>query len=635
MKKFEANYEITTIPDPEKEIKPVELTDEDAKELKKINTRWTQMHATRPVEIANGALTNYEKQWSAEWVPSKDGTSNVKLPLVRQVVETKMSEELSRPPQFRLRAENNKSQLRQDATQKTFDFLQVRDNWNEAIDQSYLLSNIYGTSVDMPEVVYEPIVKRTLTVDENGNRKQEVETYYNTRFRIRSLPLQSVWIDDRAYGILEDAIDCIIEDEIDKDAFILQAKAANKATGKEIYYNLDQLRGGSTDKEFTQGEPRELKTNAKDNPNLLKRRHYFNKLKDQYTVIINKSVIVRSGPSPYKNGMLPTAFNISHKNPLSLYGAGIAYLLQNNQAEQNTFRDMLYDGIHGWAYPKVFISGSMSFDGEDMNSSSGQFITYEGQFAVNSVSVQPATDALIGVTNILNQDIPAAVGVDPRAILSGPEETARRTKQRDDIKNKRIKKQTDYRNYYLKRIMTLMLDLVLKHFPVEDALRIDDTVGFPMIPFENQKVNIPTGNNRKKVNRKPQDYIEFIEAKGSRGLFEAKPDFIRGDFDIFPVNDSTMPVSEQVEQETMRLMVSDLVNIRTLENTIVGEHLNLRSVIDNTLKTYGKDPDLFKKQTEQGVDPAVGESISRVPKPTQPPQPGVEDMKQALIAGNV
>lgn len=627
------------------EAEPTEVVNEEQEELlKKIKIRKERMNASRPRIINGGAndevdleevnLDDLIDQFEAKWIPNEDGTANTKLPIARAVVETKVAEEKPRPPRFLIKPLNNQSALRKDAIQRAFDHVQNRDGWNKSIHFSYLISNIYGTSLDIPSVVYHPIVERTGKKDKKG--KEIVNTYYETQFVIDSLPLAKVWIDDRAQGNIRRAIDCLIEDEVDYDDFLMKAKAATTQK-KGTYFNLEQLKPHPVTKENSQGEPTEIRDSIKNNANMMKRWRYFNRLTDQMVEIIDEKIIVRDGPSPYKKGWLPIVPNISHPDPFSTYGTGDVELLQNTQSEMNTSRDMLYDGMHGWAHPRVFVSGNMAFDEEDVNSSAGNYTRYEGEFDVKQVKVDPPNDSIIGVLNLLNQDVPAFTGVDHRAVLSGPEESARRTQERSELRGKRINNLGEHRGDYLKDIMTLMLDLILKNLPVSDAKRLDGTSGFPQIPVEGVRPNIPEGKNQKQVNGKPQDYIEFLEEKGFVGSFSADPKFLRGQYFVEIDTNSTRSFTEQFEQETISEMVTQLFNISRMADTTLGKQYNMKALADEVIKTFRKNPEDFSLQaeTENKMNPLISKAVAEAPRASEPPRPQEDDLRQELINQNV
>jgi hypothetical protein len=169
--------------------------------------------------------------------------------------------------------------------------------------------------------------------------KKETVIDYND-FGIQIVDLEDFFVDPGAtnlHGVTNDARDCIWRETISLDAAIdIYQK------GPDPFIVKADLKGENSDKDYLINpleDSDERGNNKVGLPDWVEVIRYFNKVDDEYIVLINGKV-VRNGPLPYNHKQLPFSVSKCLAIKDSFYGIGFPALLQNIQEKDELYTSL-------------------------------------------------------------------------------------------------------------------------------------------------------------------------------------------------------------------------------------------------------------------------------------------------------
>jgi hypothetical protein len=604
----ELKVDITGNQEDEENVEPEQQ--EEAERVSQILTRQSIMHQGRPDE----EWQTFIDQWEADWYPRQDGLSDVKYPLVSTTIRNKLADELSVPANITFTPTGKDDFDKIEITQVVWNHVWRLANTDREITKAMMGRSIFGTYVwfegleNTTRFIQEPV-----SVSEKEELKFEKKKLVNSRLVGRAVDVRKFWIDSTAD--LDDAEDCI-EEEIVSMAKIEEWKNNPnfKNLEKVIAYNSEQMNG---DKATTNEE----KTRSSNTKPMVTLWHYWNKVKDEYIVVANKSVEIRRHPIPYAHKELPYSVLKDETVLGSIYGRGVAKRLQNTAAEIQSARNIMMDGMRMSSTTNLLMGENISVDSVE-NVFGGNIWNVSGNMnELKELQIANKNTAPQNINNLLMEDATIISGIDNRALVGSPQRTAFEVRVQEQTKLKGISLGLKNMDYWMERWASQRLKNIQQFFTKTYA---DQIVG-ENDSFVPTGVAVPIENKQmKKIILKKGHKIQLEEGKGF-GILELSGDDLRSSLGVKIKTRSTTPILESIRAENVNNFLNNLTQIVQIKQmaaqtgdeklkSLDADKLITRSAVDNSLSP----DDLFGKKVVNPAD-IVGQIMGEMPMPPRSP----------------
>lgn len=553
-------------------------------------------------------------QWEADWYPRADGLSDVKYPLTSTTIRNKLADELSVPANITFSPTGRDDFDKIDITQIVWNHVWRMAKTDEEITKAMMGRSIFGTYVWFEGLeTTSRFIQEPVEVDEEKELKFEKKKLINSRLVGRAVDVRKFWIDPVAD--FEDAEDCI-EEEIVSLAKIEEWK------NNQNYKNLDKViaifnEQASSDNATTNEE--EIRTSNTKPMVIL--WHYWNKVKDEYVVVANKSVEIRRHPIPYAHKELPYSVLRDETVLGSIYGRGVAKRLQNTTAEIQSTRNILMDGLRMSSTTNLLMGENISVDSVE-NVFGGNIWNVSGNMnELKELQIAQKGGQPQNINSLLMEDATIISGIDNRALVGAPQRTAFEVRVQEQTKLKGISLGLKNMDYWMERWASQRLKNIQQFFTKTYANQIvgeneSFTPSSVSIPVENKKVN--------KIVTKKGQKLKIEEGKGM-DILELSGDDLRSNLGVKIKTRSTTPILESIRAENVNNFLNNLtqiVQLKTLAMQTQDDKLKMldvdklvsRSAVDNGLSPE----DLFGKPTTSHKD-IVAEIMKDIPMPPKPP----------------
>lgn len=217
--------------------------------------------------------------------------------------------------------------------------------------------NIFGTSITWSRLVaYEHIIKEP-QINEQGVVDFVEKTVKVRKFQSDNMDLRHVLIDEGCKRA--DLADC-------EDCIVFEYYSEDKAKKEFSYVDFDEL--GIKAVPLCDVFQSVNEQNGGGNKPVFEAMHCYNKIQDEYTILINGKT-VRTSPivaQPYCGEKdLPITIFVDHKIPGQPYGYGEPSIVKAFRETKNKNRNMIHDITGKTGKPTLVVSPAATFDEEN------------------------------------------------------------------------------------------------------------------------------------------------------------------------------------------------------------------------------------------------------------------------------
>jgi len=530
------------------------------------------------------ALEEYENVLAG----SPDGLANIKNPILFSVVQNKIAEELSAMPDIRFMPVKQSDRGYVAPIKAAYNHSTANSRFNYNLYKCFLWKDITGTGIGREGYVQEvrTVFDLVPKKDKNGKFVKDAEgnpiMEKKARVHYDFDDLMLTCIDHRRFfpdaraEDMETARWTTEIEEVDYDEWRMSAEYDDSLIKENIdmvtpenIYSYNYPFGISY--MSTEEQKRIIEGQTSSNRVLLVK--HFDKLADAYYIVAN-GVLVRDTPNPYAHKQIPYVRFVNYEELASFWGRSEYKVLKQNIEEQNFLSNNLAD----WSKINInrpILVGATDFEDEDIEFAPGA-IWHLGD--VNQVKVMDLGDVpsgIFGLRDVLNSDIVAYTGIDPRALSSSKEETATRSALKQEKFLKRIgmglrlvdwtalepfakMRLANIQQFYSEKRVEMMFDS-------EENL-VAKTMGY-------RDIRVPDVD----VIKDDKGNLKFIDRKGALSFFQAKPDVINAQMDVQAVTGSTLSTSKEVDRQNFNNALQSMAafpELRQLLNwTYIGQEL--------------------------------------------------------------
>lgn len=552
----------------------------------------------------------YNKLFENIVTEDDNGIINVNFPTEFSVIETRMSKEYQSLPASRLipteEGDFNNARMMEDLLANA----EANGQWDFQRFLLILAKHVLGTSIQK-NMIRREVVKRKIPVGriKRGKKKgqidwKEMEVMKFDDIYKKYVRLDYFRIDDKATS-MEDAEDCLEYMPMSLDTF------HEKYPSGSIYKNTQYVLKDNSDADLHKEESKEEEKRMKF-PDEVVVTEYINEVKDLMLVRAN-GVLILEQPNPYMHKKLPYVRKVATLLMNSFYGRGAPRLLKSIKAIKNIlWNTALRTSLMG-NKPVVVMRKSHGNKEENYEFDSGA--VWKVPFDPNEVRILESNGVkqdMIQLIRAVDDEIPLAYGVDPRAILPSSKETATKTSTREEISNVRIElgikldemvAQVRSTKMDISNIKQLYSEKRVKRILERDAkggIHEKVTEEPRKIRFANKKFET------KKLKKGNKYFIDGITPlKGEYSWLEMRPEFLNSDFDI-QVTTTQIPFSKAFRQKQSQKFYETMQGHPNIDQAIlVGGYVEDNDgdkdelVIDPQEK---KNP-LIPMQSQGGISP--------------------------------
>ena len=483
-----------------------------------------------------------------------DDIVNVNFPTEYSVIETRMAKEYQSLPAARIIPVEEGDSFKAELLEDLIVNAESVGMWDWERFKIMLAKHILGTGIQKNTIRREVRTKKMpVGVDKKTEKikYEEKDVVIFDDIYKKYIDLRYFRIDDKATS-MEDARDCLEYMPMSMDEFL------QKYDGK-LYKNVDKVKAYGADvvspKATNPSNEESKRIYAKFDTEVLV-TEYYSIIKDLMAVRAN-GVIILEQPIPYFHKELPYVRYLATAMMNSFYGRGAPRLLKAIKAIKNILWNTALRKALIANKPVIVMPKRAGWKSENFKFEEGA--VWRVPFDPNTIRVLESSglkqDLLTLLKNV-DDEIPLAYGVDPRAILPSPKETATKTSTREEISNERVElglKLTEMNS--LVRSTKMDISNIKQLYSEKRILRItekDEKTG------EVTDRNIPQMRtarfpgkeyNVKKLKTTNKYYLDGITPmKGDFSWLEIRPEFLNGDYDVI-VTTTQLPFSKAFRQE--------------------------------------------------------------------------------------
>ena len=508
------------------------MSDEDRKVISHVVQRFDRMRSAR---VALDRLwQTYMLQYEAQFIPYAAGRSRSNVPLERAVIELFVSKSISRRSKEELRGIGDTDQGKVEIMRRVKDHVDRLANVEDELLMSDYTCAEFGTCAYLTAYSEDARVIEDITYNNAGDEVFVKKLARENKIIIKNLDIRNVYFDDRTTDFADDA-DQILIDYVTPEQF--EAMKYNEAFD---YQNLDNVGEYSKSEQvfWTQEDRSRLNTG------LVEILRYWNKRTDRHYVIANRGILLRKGPNPYAHKELPIVPRVYGYVPYRKYGIGLCEALLNFKSSFNSLQEMIMDGIRRSNNSMFVVANGLTFDGNSFgfNNTLVKASKPLTQDSFQEIKGQQPNSAIFNYSNDLLKQVAIFVGIDPAAIIGEASSTAFETAVRTETSLERVNVALRNRDKSWKLVQRRHIANIMQFFPRKSAKELleiqeDGTV-------DEGKMELPS------IKLEGENYVngEIVKANDDY-LFEVKPEYIRGQFDIDVQTNFSAPTLKQLKLE--------------------------------------------------------------------------------------
>lgn len=312
---------------------------------------------------------------------------------------------------------------------------------------------------------------------------------------------------------------------------------------------------------------------------------YYNKQTDKFCIVAN-DVLVREGPLPYNHKQLPFVLHKLVDFPDQFYGVGICTLLESNQAEEETLKNISIDQMKLGTNPPILVNSQVfpDIDQQWETTEPGQKINVDGDVGPGSIRVLEMPGVKFDyfqMRNVFDQDATKISGINPIMSAYPRSNTAVRTNMLVlESGLKHVKKYVkNWANGYTDAIRQMIM-LIKQFYPdmyteeFMDEKMEQKYKRFRSIVTRNEKLS-DDGEGKIKVEKKDGKYY-----------FEVKGEYLdlTGDLDVEIDIDTLLPMSRTVKMQKIEAAFAQLIPVAA--NPMLRNAPGVATLIQEYIKTH-------------------------------------------------
>lgn len=459
------------------------------------------------------------------------------------------------------------------------------------------MSAIRGTAFTVEEYFYETRNVKDPTSVENGilqyTDKEIVDrddTFMSTWANER------VWIDEAA-TIIEEAEDCILEERMRYDTFMI------KYGYRDDYYNIDFVVPCASISDRSNFFQR-----SDDDPmdgDYVQVLRYYNKMTDSYQLLAN-TVVICDQPIPFKHKELPVAIWNYYPIEGRIYGMGIPKIIAPTQEEREAIRNLSLDRQKMHLNKMFLVSDLFDIDEEEATTRPHGFIhVNSGGLSLDNV-IKPleygdVPGSSVRMDDMLRDDEQRVTGIDDRSQSVNVGGTATEAAILTEQSQKRINlinTLTGMRT--IERVGKLKWSNIQFFYPaprIEQLTQDDDTEAkekktYRTIGVDGMKFDVVSSDNGgKELKMNP------VSGTGTFQLDGTHARFFDGDWDIRIQWDIKAVMPQAIRQSKAMELFNGL-----MANPVTMQEMNVRRVMKDLIMEYDFDPRTWMTDNGKTVD---------------------------------
>lgn len=522
--------------------------------------RFTDMDAERSKRRSEWEMC--DDQYEAAVSIANDGRLISNSPVEQSLIEMEIGRTAGRPT-FDVVPDPYDSTPEQAETAKyVLDSFLDREGFVTQLRQRSVDKAKYGTAISYNGIRFD-VVKREIRVDPETVEEDVGNGVFDTRnltevskekwfFTPINVPIRHFWIDDGAFNQPDFlvAVDCIMRESLSLDAFKSRFRTV-KAFDQDVVENATLLQDVYPEYGVSDYRGKVIVD------------YYFNRITQEYSLIVNKNQVMYSGKMPYKHDRLPFSVAQHYPNNTCIYGYGICRKVRFDKAYKNNLQQALLDGARMSSSKIIGVGSSGEFIDGDLFAAPGAISIARFSNGVQDIApidTNVNINGLSGALSYINEEIRVNTGIDLRAPFEPPAPTLGQTEIIEENKAVRQKAIDEARDIALDDMLTQTLSNIAQFAPVLLRREIKkkgkdgelDTVIYkrPTIQLRNVKIE----------KRKNEIIIE--EDYGSYGFLELKPETMTGDMLVRIITPTTYNrILSVIEKNKYKELVGNYVEL--------------------------------------------------------------------------
>ena len=321
------------------------------------------------------------------------------------------------------------------------------------------------------------------------------------------IPFENFFIDGTD---IENSNEAIWVKFWDRDEWINEHKLMNGYTTIDIPMNKTYTYIGNNETDPKKGQ---------DDDSIITEMRYYNKSKDEFIVLVNWKE-VHSSHIPYTHKELPFLPYYDYQVEGRIWGMGEFELLAEDIIYKDAIRSLSIDVIKA-QMGVMAINDDIDFDENTFEYGPFSYMKVDDISGIKHLSPSISTNALDNAEQKVDSDIISKTWIDYKSQILTPWETATKTAAKSQTLKKRINLNLKINWYsFFERLSRLRLSNIRLH-------------------HSNKEVEIPVeGWNIK------EDWT-FEPLNGWYGSFTVKPDVVVDNYNIVPITESILWVTEE------------------------------------------------------------------------------------------
>ncbi len=348
------------------------------------------------------------------------------------------------------------------------------------------------------------------------NPKWELERIEQLHVKIKDIPIRQAYFDDTAKRY-EECVDCIYEEYLSIDEYKLRylddnGKSKSDFTNAEYVWTTD-----ATDENV----------NNNTDAQMVKLRHYYNKLYAKYIIVANEKIVIYNGIASTRHWELPLVPVQFYNNPYSIYGIGIPERYATIKAlNQNFYSAMIWWAwLNAWsilfAWEWTEIDWEIFVEPWEVNVIE---MTKWSSRDVTPYNTNVNIEQLTNVIMLMDDMGSYLTWISIKAPYTSPAKTAFETSVMKEEQNNRLKTIYETRIHGLEQAFTLMLSNIFTFLPYQYAERMIDEKE-KLENYERYQIPVDWYKIYKDEQGNP---LNIEEAKDYKDYFDLKPEIIEG-----------------------------------------------------------------------------------------------------------
>ncbi len=560
-------------------IKPetwYQISEKDKKTLTNVMKRFQDMKSARNRIDIDWKIWQQIIEW--KYYPYSDWRTRVNVPVFRALVELFVSEATSRKIDKKIEPLGLSDVDKVEIMNEVWDWEWNKNKRDEQMTDAEYKCAWFWTCAYFTWFEQTSRIINDVNVDDSWEISFIKKLMQQGRIILKTLDIRNVYFDDRVTSF-NDANDEIYIEYLTQEQF--EAEKDNKYLQNTEYvwvmWKTDQVY-------FTWEDMR------KQNTKLIEKLHYWNKQADRYIIIYNRNIVWRDTPIPYSHKELPIVPRQYGYISDSIYWRWLAEACMQFLSKINKLSEMLFDWIARSNNSIFALWNGLTFDWWKF-SFNNQIIKFNWQLNDSNFreikGIPPNQPAFTYLQDLL-KEIAIYVWIDISQIVWQASSTAFETAIRTESSLKRVNVVLINRDYALQKVFERHLANIMQFFPISEAQRLCEI---------NPKWDVTQNKEKLQYPKILMEWKNFIPETWKlveqpwKFEFECKPEYIRGQMDIYVKTNFNSPTLKAMKQDNMNKFLTDLwlYTQMSMQNPDLAKILKPDDYIKQLAFTYDVD----------------------------------------------